>query len=210
MMSTGLFITLEGGEGAGKSTLMGRIQDWLEQAPIEFIITREPGGTRLGEQVRDLLLHQHQSAVSAQAELLLMFAARAQNLAETIRPALAAGKLVLCDRFTDASFAYQGGGRQLGAALVAQLEAAVHPDLQPDLTLLLDLPVADGLARKHADIPDRIESEQAAFFQRVRAAYQQRARQFPGRIKVIDAALPQEQVVAAAIAHLKKLTESAC
>lgn len=202
-MSAGLFITLEGGEGAGKSSLQQRIKNWLEQSGITYITTREPGGTRLAEEIRHLLLHQNESAVCTEAELLLMFAARAQNLQETICPALAAGKLVLCDRFTDASFAYQGGGRELGAAIVAQLEAVVHPGLQPDLTLLLDIPVNEGLARKRNDKPDRIESEQLAFFQRVRQAYLQRAEQFPQRIKVIDATQTQKQVAEQAISAIQ-------
>ncbi len=202
-MSAGLFITLEGGEGAGKSSLQQRIKNWLEQSGIAYITTREPGGTRLAEEIRHLLLHQNESAVCTQAELLLMFAARAQNLQETIRPALAAGQLVLCDRFTDASFAYQGGGRQLGTSIIAQLEAVVHPDLQPDLTLLLDIPVNEGLARKRNDKPDRIESEQLAFFQRVRQAYLQRAEQFPQRIKVIDATQTQQQVAEQAISAIQ-------
>lgn len=208
-MSAGLFITLEGGEGAGKSTLQRHIKAWLEQSGIAYITTREPGGTKLAEHVRSLLLHQNESPICAQAELLLMFAARAQNLQETIRPALAAGKLVLCDRFTDASFAYQGGGRELGAEAVARLEAVVHPDLQPDLTLLLDIPVDQGLARKRDDKPDRIESEQIAFFQRVREAYLQRAEQFPQRITVIDAMQSQQQVAEQAITAIKKATKKA-
>ncbi len=208
MMSTGLFITLEGGEGAGKSTLLQHIIHWLEQQKLPFISTREPGGTRLAEQVRNLLLHRQELSVAAQTELLLMFAARAQNLEETIRPALALGQIVLCDRFTDASFAYQGGGRKLGAAMVAQLESIVHPDLQPDLTLLLDLPVSTGLARKHADRPDRIESEQADFFQRVRDAYLQRADSDPGRVKVINAEQNRQQVANEAVNHIRKLIKT--
>ncbi len=207
-MTTGTFITLEGGEGAGKTTLLLHITSWLIQRQIKFITTREPGGTRLAEQVRNILLHQQELPVTPQAELLLMFAARAQNLAETIRPALAAGRVVLCDRFTDASFAYQGGGRKLGSAMVAQLEAVVHPDLQPDLTLLLDLPAATGMARKHADQPDRIESEQAAFFQRVRDAYLQRAAEAPGRIKIINAEQTEKKVASSAIEHIEKLFKS--
>lgn len=209
-MSDGLFITLEGSEGAGKSTLLRHIRIWLERLAIDFITTREPGGAKLAEQVRELLLHQDEYPVCAQAELLLMFTARAQNLHEIIRPALAAGKLVLCDRFTDASFAYQGGGRGLGTEMVAQLEALVHPDLQPDLTLLLDLPVAQGLARKHADQPDRIERERSEFFQRVRDAYLARAREFPERIKLIDARHSEQKVAETGIEYIKSIVESNC
>lgn len=200
-----LFITLEGGEGAGKSTLVENIKNWLQQSDIEFVSTREPGGTLLAEQVRDLLLHQNVSPICSQAELLLMFASRAQHLHEVIQPSLAAGKWVLCDRFTDASYAYQGGGRKLGAAMVAQLEAFTHPDLQPDLTLLLDLPVSAGLERKQSDVPDRIESEQAAFFQRVRDAYLERAANHPERIQVINATQSVEQVAEQAISSIKKV-----
>lgn len=204
-MRQGLFITLEGGEGAGKSTLLDHIRHWLNEQAIEFVSTREPGGTRLAEQVRNLLLHQDASPICAEAELLLLFAARAQNLHEVIRPALLAGKLVLCDRFTDATYAYQGGGRELGPAVVAQLEAVTHGDLQPDLTLLLDVPVATGLRRKQADVPDRIERERQAFFERVRAAYLQRASQQPERIHVLDATQSITAVSSQAIARLEQL-----
>jgi len=207
-MTTGLFITLEGNEGAGKSTLSQHIISWLVEADIDFISTREPGGTLLAEQVRNLLLHQQQWPIAPQTELLLMFAARAQNLQETIRPALAAGQLVLCDRFTDASYAYQGGGRELGADAVAQLEAVVHPDLQPDLTLLLDLPVSTGMARKQADQPDRIENEHTAFFQRVRDAYLQRAKADPARVKVINAEQSKDKVAEMAVSYINKLIKS--
>lgn len=185
----GLFITLEGGEGAGKSTLIQGLRQWLaSEHGTEPMLTREPGGTRLGEAIRTLVLDAGQDQVSAEAELLLMFAARAQHVREVLEPALAAGRVVLCDRFTDASYAYQGGGRGQPLERIAALEAWAVAGLQPDLTLLLDLPPALGHRRiAGRGDHDRIENEQQAFFERVRAAYRARAEACPGRFHLIDA-----------------------
>lgn len=184
----GLFITFEGGEGAGKSTMIERARDYFQARGREVLLTREPGGTRLSERIRELVLGQEFPELCAEAELLLVFAARAQHITEVLRPALLQGKVVLCDRFTDASWAYQGGGRGQSAEFIAMLEKTVQVELQPDLTLLLDLPVATGLERMLArgEI-DRIEQESLGFFERVRTAYLQRAEQFPQRFRVIDA-----------------------
>jgi len=171
----GKFVTLEGGEGVGKTTNLEFAQRWLEAKGIEVVVTREPGGTPLAERIRQLLLDPTES-VAEDAELLLMFASRAQHLAEVIRPALAAGKWVLCSRFTDSTYAYQGGGRGIDLSRIAALAEWLHGDCQPDLTLLLDLPVTEGLerARARAEL-DRIELEDMAFFERVRETYLQRA-----------------------------------
>jgi len=187
-MSKGLFITLEGGEGAGKSTQLAYIRRRIESAGIPLRVTREPGGTPLAEQIRALLLDHRDEAMAADTELLLMFAARAQHLASLIRPALARGEWVLCDRFTDATYAYQGGGRGIDFARIAVLEEWVQGELCPDLTLLLDLPVEVGMARagRRGEL-DRFEREQCDFFERVRAAYLTRAAREPQRFCVIDA-----------------------
>lgn len=185
---SGLFITFEGGEGVGKSTMIAKAGEYFRNQGREVVLTREPGGTRLAERIRELVLGPEHTGLSATSELLLVFAARAQHLAELIRPALRQGKVVLCDRFTDASWAYQGGGRGQSAEWIAALEQGVHGDLQPDLTLLLDLDVAEGLRRMQArGEADRIEQESVSFFERVRAAYLQRAEQFPQRLVTIDA-----------------------
>lgn len=185
----GLFITVEGGEGAGKSTQMQRIASWLSQRGRAVIQTREPGGTRLAETLRSILLDRENDGLSGLAELLLMFASRAQHLEELIRPTLARGDTVLCDRFTDATWAYQGGGRGLPGEQIAALEALVHGDLQPDLTLLLDLPAEEGLRRAaERGESDRFESESLLFFERVRSSYLERAGSQPERFAVIDAA----------------------
>jgi dTMP kinase len=195
MPKRGWFITLEGGEGAGKTSLMPALAAWLTARGYEVVTTREPGGTPAGERLREILLHAADLSLSAEAETLLMFAARAEHLAKVIRPALAAGKTVLCDRFTDATYAYQGGGRGLGEARIAVLEEWVQGDLRPDLTLLLDLPVADGLARKQgAAAADRFEREERAFLERVRQTYLARARHEPQRIRLIDASRPADEV----------------
>lgn len=193
--SPGRFITLEGTEGVGKSTNLQFIQTVLEQHSVQYQLTREPGGTPLAEEVRELLLANREEQVAEDAELLLVFAARAQHLNQVIRPALARGDWVLCDRFTDATFAYQGGGRGLDNQLIAQLEATVQRGLQPDLTILLDLPVEIGLARarQRADL-DRFENEQIEFFERVRSAYLSRAESDPQRFAVVDASGTLEQV----------------
>jgi dTMP kinase len=191
----GRFISMEGGEGAGKSTMMARMASWLESKGHRVIRTREPGGTVLAEKIRAILLDDEHLTLCSQAELLLLFASRAQHLDELIRPALARGETVLCDRFTDATWAYQGGGRQLPASLIASLEQMVHGDLQPDLTLLLDLPVEVGLERaSRRGAADRFEQESVLFFERVRQAYLDRAEVHANRFAVIDAALEPEQV----------------
>ncbi|HEB67065.1 MAG TPA: dTMP kinase [Gammaproteobacteria bacterium] len=193
----GRFITVEGSEGVGKSSNLDFIESLLREAGKDVVRTREPGGTELGETLRGILLDARQKAICDDAELLLMFAARAQHLAEVIRPALAAGKWVLCDRFTDATYAYQGGGRGIPFDRIAVLEQWVQGDLRPDLTLLLDMPVEAGLARAGArSEPDRFEQEQTTFFERVRRAYLERARQAPDRFRIIDASPPLPEVQA--------------
>ncbi len=200
-MSRGLFITLEGGEGAGKSTNLAFAREWLQRVGREVIITREPGGTELGERIRDILLHRHELHMSAESETLLMFAARAEHLTKVIRPALAVGKIVLCDRFTDATYAYQGGGRGISAERIAVLEGWVQGNLQPDLTLLFDISVEAGRQRAgQRSEPDRFEQENNEFFTRVRMAYLARAASHPQRVRIIDASqsLPRvEQQIAA-------------
>ncbi len=191
---SGCLISLEGGEGAGKSTAMQTILAVLKDAGIDAICTREPGGTDLGEAVRALLLDARQKGMAAETELLLMFASRAQLVSELVRPALARGQWVVSDRFTDASYAYQGGGRGLDSGSIAELERWAVA-VKPDLTLLLDVDVEQGLARMRGrGEPDRIESEASEFFARVRSAYRSRAAAEPGRIRVIDAAEPAEAV----------------
>lgn len=198
-MERGLFITLEGGEGAGKSTQMAFVQqllqESLEAAGKNLHVTREPGGTDLSEQIRGVLLDHRQTAMDSDTELLLMFAARAQHLAQLIKPALAAGDWVLCDRFTDATYAYQGGGRGIDMARIALLEDWVQGSLRPDLTLLLDLPVNVGMARagERGEL-DRFEREKLDFFEKVRGTYRDRAENEPERFRVIDAAQDIEQV----------------
>jgi len=194
-MKRGLFITLEGGEGAGKSTSLAFVREYLEQAGKRVVLTREPGGTPLGEQIRELLLHGREN-MDVDTELLLMFAARAEHLARVIRPALANGAYVVCDRFTDATYAYQGGGRGVPEARIRILEDWVQQGLRPDLTLLLDIPVEQGLERAgQRSAPDRFEREKIDFFERVRNCYLAEAESEPQRIRVIDAAcdIPQVQ-----------------
>nr|WP_186348129.1 dTMP kinase [Pseudomonas lundensis] len=192
---TGLFITLEGPEGAGKSTNREYLAARLREAGIDVVLTREPGGTPLAERIRELLLTPSEDAMCADTELLLVFAARAQHLAEVIRPALARGAVVLCDRFTDATYAYQGGGRGLSHARIAALEAFVQGDLRPDLTLVFDLPIEVGMARASArGRLDRFEQEGRTFFDAVRSTYLQRAEAAPQRYRLIDAAQTLEQV----------------
>lgn len=184
----GRFISLEGTEGAGKSTAMALVTRLLEEAGIQVLKTREPGGTPLGEELRQLVLAHKTEAMSETTELLLMYAARAEHLAKKIRPALEAGHWVLCDRFADASRAYQGAGRGMNAAMLDHLEAMVLEGQKPDLTLLLDLPVALGLERAgKRSAPDRFEQESLVFFERVRAGYLAIARAEPERVKLIDA-----------------------
>lgn len=190
----GRLITLEGGEGAGKSTVLEAVRERLAMRGLDVVVTREPGGTAFGEAVRALVLDPARHGVCAESELLLMFAARAQLVRELIEPALRAGHWVLSDRYTDASYAYQGGGRGQPIARIADLESWAAP-IKPDLTLLLDLPVADGLARASSrGAADRIELEGGEFFERVRAAYRALAAAEPARFRVIDASRPFEAV----------------
>jgi dTMP kinase len=194
-MASGCFITVEGGEGAGKTTQLAFMRVYLERTGRPVTLTREPGGTALGEEIRALLLdHRHDGMVLA-TETLLMFAARAEHLERVIRPALAAGHWVLCDRFTDATYAYQGGGRGLSPERIAILEDWVQGALRPDLTLLFDLPSTVGLARAgRRGRADRFEREELAFFERVRTTYLERASRDPDRYRVVDAARPVEVV----------------
>jgi dTMP kinase len=204
----GAFVTLEGGEGVGKSTNLALVVAHLEARGVEVVATREPGGTPLGETIRAWILDGEHGALSAEVEALLMFAARARHLDTVIRPALAAGKWVVCDRFTDATFAYQGGGRGADIGLLEALETGVQRGLEPDLTLLLDAPLEVGRRRIAARAPDHFEREQGPFFERVRRTYLDRAQRDPKRIKVIDAAGALEQVQAAIIQELDALLES--
>ena len=203
MPSRGKFITLEGVDGAGKSTHLDFIAEWLRARGQEVVVTREPGGTPLGETLRDLLLHRD---MDADTELLLMFAARQAHLSQLILPSLARGAWVLSDRFTDASYAYQCGGRGLVEARVAALEAWVQQDFQPDLTLVFDVSAEIAAARRGAArTADRFEREADAFFERVRAAYLMRAAAEPGRIRVVDASPAIRAVQVNVIACLETL-----
>lgn len=195
----GTFISLEGGEGAGKSTLLAGLRACIEARGIDLVLTREPGGTELGEAVRAIVLDPALRNMAPETELLLMFASRAQLVREVIEPALAAGRWVLCDRFTDASYAYQGGGRGQPAERIAALEQWATAGLAPDITLLLDLPVATGRARAAGrGDADRIEIEADAFFERVRSAYRARAVAQPERFRMIDASRSPDEVLRAA------------
>ena len=198
------FVSLEGGEGAGKTTVLDALRAALRERGEEVVATREPGGTPLAEMIRGLLLDPSHEPPSAEAELLLMFAARAQHVRETIRPALERGAWVLCDRFTDSSYAYQGGGRGLDPAWIAELERRVV-GVQPGLTLLLDVDVARGRERARGRdlLPDRIESERDEFFERVRAAYRARAAADPARVRVVDASRPASEVAGDAVRQLQ-------
>ena len=199
------FVTLEGTEGVGKSTNLAYLEQLLVAAGEKVVVTREPGGTRLGEQIRQWVLTGDHADLSAEVEALLMFAARAQHLDEVIRPALADGAWVLCDRFTDATIAYQGGGRGAAIELLEQLKRAVQRDLEPDLTLLFDAPVEVGIERIADRDPDHFEREDRAFFDRVRTTYLELAERYPERIKRIDAAQPLELVKQELSAHLSEL-----
>jgi dTMP kinase len=196
----GRFITLEGIEGAGKSTVARYLAEWLRARDISVCLTREPGGTALAERVRTIVLERGAEELTPVTETLLMFAARGIHLETLIRPALVRGEWVVCDRFTDATRAYQAGGRGVSARLVEELARAIHPSLAPDRTLLLDLPVAVGLARskkRSGNNPrDRFEAEPAVFFERVRAAYLELARREPQRFRLIDASVPLAEVQA--------------
>jgi dTMP kinase len=201
-MPRGWLITLEGGEGAGKTSCLPFACEVIQGRGLEVVVTREPGGTGVGERIRDILLHGKGESIHDDTELLLMFAARCQHLHEIILPALARGAVVLCDRFTDASYAYQGGGRGIPRERIAELEGWVQGDLRPDLTLLFDLPVEQGISRAgRRSEPDRFEQENSGFLQRVREAYLDIARREPARVRIIDAAqelaMVQQQVEAA-------------
>ncbi|MBH3311423.1 dTMP kinase [Pseudomonas mosselii] len=205
---SGLFITLEGPEGAGKSTNRDYLAARLREQGVDVVMTREPGGTPLAERIRELLLAPSEERMAVDTELLLMFAARAQHLAEVIRPALARGAVVLCDRFTDATYAYQGGGRGLPVERIAILEAFVQGELRPDLTLVFDLPVEVGLSRAAArGRLDRFEQEGQAFFEAVRQAYLKRAGQQPQRYRLLDAAQPLSAVQQAIDALVPSILE---
>lgn len=207
----GKFLTIEGTEGVGKSTNLAYVKTWLETRGIEVVVTREPGGTPLAEEIRAMLLARRDEAVDETAELLLVFAARAQHIAGVIKPALARGAWVLSDRFTDATFAYQGGGRGLSLDTISRLEQLVQGDLRPDLTLILDIDVQLGLerARQRGEL-DRFESETISFFERVRAAYRARVDAHPGRYALIDASQPlvavQKDIDSALSAALEKVS----
>ncbi len=200
---TGKFISFEGIDGAGKSTHIGFVVEWLAAHGKTVVSTREPGGTSLGEKLRDLLLHQK---MHLETEALLMFASRREHIAQVIDPALARGDWVVSDRFTDASFAYQGGGRGLDRAKMEALEQWVHPKLQPDLTLLFDVPLDVARARLDATRTlDKFEQEQADFFAATRNEYLRRAEQFPQRIRVIDSTRTIPQIQDALAEILEKL-----
>lgn len=187
-MKRGKLITLEGGEGVGKSTNLQFIRHWLERRQMPLVVTREPGGTAIAERIRSLLLERQEESLCENAELLLVFAARAQHLQQVILPALQQGQWVLCDRFTDATYAYQGGGRYMNLQTIAMLEDMVQGELRPDVTFLFDAPVEVGMHRatRRGEL-DRFESEQLSFFERIRQSYLQRALSDSGRYKIIDA-----------------------
>ena len=206
---SGRFVTVDGGEGAGKSTQMESIREYLERRGYRVVMTREPGGTSLGEESRALLLGHREWGMTLASETLLMFAARAEHLERVIRPALATGCWVLCDRFTDATYAYQGGGRGLPLERIAVLEDWVQGELRPDLTLLLDVPVATGLMRAgRRSVADRFEREDVDFFERVRAIYLERAAREPDRYRVVDASQSIKAVQAEVETMLAEWLES--
>jgi len=205
MTRQGAFITLEGGEGVGKSTNLAYVADYLRARGADVVTTREPGGTPLGETIRSWILQGEHGSLSAEVEALLMFAARAGHLEAIIRPALAAGQWVVCDRFTDATFAYQGAGRGAAPGLLEALETGVQRGLEPDLTLLLDAPLDVGRERIATRKLDHFEREQQPFFERVRGGYLERAAQNPERIKIVDAAAMLADVQRAIAAELDAL-----
>jgi len=206
-MSAGRFITLEGIEGVGKSTQVARLSAALGLLGIAHVVTREPGGTPLAESIRDVVLSAREESLPPTAELLLMFAARAVHLANHILPSLRAGRWVICDRFTDATYAYQGGGRGLGVDTIAELESMVQGALRPDFTVLLDAPVENALARarrRNAGAPgDRFERERSEFFERVRNLYLARAAAEPERFAIVDATQSVDEVGAQILGQLK-------
>ena len=203
-MQPGKLITLEGSEGTGKSTNLGYVYDYLAQRGVSVLMTREPGGTALGEAIRALVLSDQ--VIVPEAELLLLCAARAQHVRHVMEPALAAGHWVVCDRFTEATHAYQGGGRGIHTDIIEYLERWILGDLRPDLTLLLDIPPETGQQRiRNRRSTDRFEREDTGFFERVRARYLERARMSDGRIRLIDAARPLAQVQADIAHHLDEI-----
>ncbi len=195
MASKPQFITIEGSEGVGKSSAVKFLRKYLQNRKLDFIATREPGGTPLAEQLRKILLEEHEEVVADVTELLMVFAGRAQHLQEVILPALNRGQWVICDRFTDATYAYQGGGREIPNDFIAQLEQMVQGSLQPDITLLLDAPLSVSTARARSrSLPDRIEKEKKEFFERVQQKYLDRAALYPQRFHIIDTNCPFTQV----------------
>ena len=203
-MKKGLFITLEGIEGAGKSTAVDFIEDFLTKEGHDVIKTREPGGTVIGEQIREILLNNENYTLTNDTELLLVFSARAQHIQEVILPALSSGKIILCDRFTDASYAYQGGGRGIDASRINLLEKWVQGDLRPNLTLLFDLDVSIGMQRtKKRSDADRFEREEINFFEKIRNTYLERAKNEPQRFRIINSASSLESVKEQIITILK-------
>lgn len=209
LQSFARFVTLEGGEGAGKSTVLAALRQALDDTGTEVVCTREPGGTPLAEQIRGLLLGNDHEIPEPETELLLMFAARAQHVRQVILPALRRGAWVVSDRFTDASHAYQGGGRGLDHGFIVELERRAV-GIVPGMTLLLDVPVDIGLQRARGRGPaDRIEGERDEFFERVRAKYRALADADPGRFRVIDATQPADVVAAQALGHLRRQMEGA-
>ena len=203
-MKKGLFITLEGIEGAGKSTVVDFIEDFLTNEGHDVIKTREPGGTAIGEQIREILLKNENHTLTYDAELLLVFSARAQHIQEVILPALSSGKIILCDRFTDASYAYQGGGRGIDASRINLLEKWVQGDLRPNLTLLFDLDVSIGMQRtKKRSDADRFEREEINFFEKIRNTYLERAKNEPQRFRIINSASSLKSVKEQIITILK-------
>ncbi len=209
MAAVAKFITLEGGEGSGKSTNIAYVCDLLAQKEIDFVLTREPGGTEIAEKIRALLLDHHAEPLHAMAELLLIFAARAQHIQEVIKPALKEGKWVVCDRFTDATYAYQGVGRQLGVEYIEQLEQLVQGDLRPDKVILLDLDVSLGFERvAQRGEKDRFEVESMNFFEDVRKGYLQRVKQNPQGYAVVDASQPLLDVQSDLRKHIDSLVSA--
>ena len=205
----GHFITLEGGDGSGKTTQIELLANYLNERGIDVHITREPGGTRLGEALRELILH-NVDPINDKVELLLMFAARSQHVTNVIKPRLSNGQWVLSDRFTDATFAYQGGGRQMGIKDIEVLQTLVQGDFRPDKTILLDLPVEQGILRltRRGETRDRIEQQDLAFKQRVREAYLERYRQCRSRVTLVDASAPIDEVHKAITIEIEGLLNS--
>ncbi len=209
-LNKGAFITVEGSDGAGKSTQIEYIEDWLKRHSYDVVVTREPGGTALGEALREIVLNGRSFAIDDDSELLMMFAARNQHIKTLIEPALQRGQWVLSDRFTDATYAYQGGGREIATQRIAVLEQWVQAGLQPDLTLLLDVPVAVGMQRtqQRGLDQDRFEAENPAFKERVRAAYLARAKGAEARIQIIDASVGIDAVNSQLDQALQKFIEN--